>query len=163
MKPLNTKERNNTFWSFVLFFTLSLGLIITVVYFNFALPHKQFAELKNKIKDYDAFMAKQKGFMSQIDSINYNLKQYNLPGANQTYLQNNISKKAIAVKDAIGPETASNKVYHRIVNNYNIMLGYKSKLIDAKMQLTQQYSILNECEQNNRQVEKELKEKNEKK
>ncbi len=163
MKALNTKERNNTFWSFVLFFTITVAFIITIIYFDFALPQKQYAELKNKVKDYDAFMAKQKGFMSQIDTINFELKQYNMPGANQSFLQNDISKKAIAVEDAIGTENETNKVYHHIVENYKKMLSYKSKLNDAKIQLTQANAALSDCDQNNRKVEKDLKEKQEKK
>ncbi len=163
MKPLNTKERNNAFWSFVLFFAIAVGFITTIIYFNFAIPQKQYAELKNKVKDYDAFKAKQKGFMSQIDTINFELKQYNMPNANQSYLLNDISKKALAVKDAVGSENETNKVYHRIIDNYSKILGYKSQLNEAKMNLTQDNSTLSECEQENRAVEKELKDKQEKK
>ena len=163
MKPLNTKERNNAFWSFVLFFTISIILIISVISIDFALPHKQYAELKSKVKDYDAFMAKQKGFMSQIDTINFELKQYNMPDANQNYLINDISKKALEVKGAIGEENETNKVYHRIIENYKKMLNTKSKLNDAKIQLTQAKAAINECDQENKKIEKELKEKQEKK
>jgi hypothetical protein len=163
MKPLNTKERNSTFWSFALFFALSIILIITVIYFSFAIPQKQYAALKNMVKDYDSFMAKQRGFMSQLDTINLELKQYNMPMANQSYLQNDISKKTIVVEDAIGEENETNKVYHRIVDNYKKMLSYKSKLNDAKIQLTQANAALDDCDQDNRKVEKELKDKQEKK
>lgn len=163
MKPLNTKERNSAFWYFVLFFTICTVLIITIVCIDFALPKKQYAALKNKVKDYDAFMARQRVFMSQIDTINFELKQYNMPQANQSYLQNDISKKTIAVEDAIGDENETNKVYHRIVDNYKKMLSYKSKLNDAKIQLTQANAALSDCDQENKKVEKELKDKQEKK
>ena len=163
MKPLNTKERTSTFWSFVLFFGLAVGLITVVIYFTFAIPHQQFAELKSKVKDYDAFMAKQKGFLNQIDTINYELQQYNTPGANQSFLQNDISKKNIMLEESIGDENESNRVYHKIIDNYKKMLSFKAKLNDAKIQLTQANAALNDCEQDNHKVEKELKEKQEKK
>ena len=120
MKPLNTQERNSSFWSFVLFFTLCVILITGAVSLNFILPDKQFSELKIKVKDYASFKAKQSGFMSQIDEINKKL-------------------------------------------NYNTMLSLKSKLGDAKVQLSQANSALSDCEAENRKVEKELKDKQEKK
>lgn len=163
MKPLNTQERNSSFWSFVLFFTLCVILITGAVSFNFILPNKQFTELKIKVKDYASFKAKQSGFMSQIDEINKKLKEYDMPGAAQSFLQKDISKKNIALEEAIGTENETNKVYHRIVENYNSMLSLKSKLSDAKVQLAQANSVLSDCESENRKVEKELKDKQEKK
>ena len=61
MKPLNTQERNSSFWSFVLFFTIAAALITAVVSFNFIIPEKQFAELKIQVREYADFKAKQSG------------------------------------------------------------------------------------------------------
>jgi len=162
MKPLNTKERDSAFWRFALSFLIALSVIMVAIYFSFIIPHKQFAELKSKVKDYNIFMAKQKGFMSQIDTINSELRQYNVPGANQSYLLNDISKKNITLKESIGDENETNRIYHKIIDNYNVMLGLKDKLNQAKIQLTQANKELGDCEDENRKVEKELKEKQEK-
>ncbi len=163
MKPLNTQERNSSFWSFVLYFTICVIIITGAVSFNFILPDKQFTELQLKVQDYKSFKAKQSVFMSQIDEINKKLKEYDMPGAAQSFLQKDISKKNIALEEAIGSENETNKVYHRIVENYNTMLILKSNLGDKKIQLTQANSVLSDCEAENRKVEKELKDNQDKK
>lgn len=162
MKPLNTKERDSSFWSFVLFFSLTVILITCVVSLNFIIPEKQFAELKVQVKEYANFKAKQSGFMSQIDAINSEFKEYNLPGKSQSFLQNDISKKNIALEEAIGSENATNKVYRRMIENYKTMLSLKASLSDAGKQLSEANAALNDCESENRKVEKELKDKQEK-
>ncbi len=163
MKPLNTKERDSSFWIFVLFFTLSVTLITAVVSFNFIIPKKQYAELKVQLKEYDAFKAKQSGFMSQIDAINLKLKEYNTPGAAQTFLLKDISNKNIELETSLQKDKVTNGVYNKIIENNNIMLSLKAELNGANKQLSEANGVLRECEEDNRKIEKELKEKREKK
>lgn len=48
-KILNSKERNEAFLKFLLFFGITVALIIIAVYFNFRLPLKENSKLREKI------------------------------------------------------------------------------------------------------------------
>mgnify|MGYP003672431991 FL=1 len=50
MKPKNTKDRRNSFLKFLLLFLLTTGTIITAIFFNFKVPAKENALLKEQSK-----------------------------------------------------------------------------------------------------------------
>lgn len=162
MQPLNNKERNSAFWGFVLFFSLVSTVITLTVYFNLLVPKQFLSELKEKEKEFNAINSKQKSIMAQIDSINAEFKLYNSPNPNLSFLQNDISRKNIALESSLGTESPTNRLFFRIVNNYKAMLIIKHDLGESEMNFNKVKSDLNNCQRDNTAIEKELKEKSEK-
>jgi uncharacterized membrane protein len=49
MPPLNRAERNNAFWGFLLLFLITIGIIITVVFFSIKVPFKENELLRSQV------------------------------------------------------------------------------------------------------------------
>jgi hypothetical protein len=49
MKPLNQAERNNAFLGFLLLFLLTIGIVLTVVFFSIKVPFHENEQLRNKL------------------------------------------------------------------------------------------------------------------
>ena len=49
MQPLNRAERTNTFYGFLLFFLITIGIVITVVFFSTKVRAKDSEQLRSKM------------------------------------------------------------------------------------------------------------------
>lgn len=77
MIPLNNAERKSSFFLFLLFFIISVALIVTAVFYGIQVPFKENALMKHQIEDFQkdqvfrqdfsAKMAETKGLLDKID------------------------------------------------------------------------------------------------
>ncbi|MEJ7736642.1 MAG: type VI secretion system TssO [Chitinophagaceae bacterium] len=49
MKPLNRAERNNAFLGFLLLFLITIGIVLTVVFFSIKVPFSENEKLRSKV------------------------------------------------------------------------------------------------------------------
>jgi len=64
---LNSKERTQTFLKFLLFFLVTIILVVTAVYFNFRVPVKENAWLQNQLENMQKQDADQSKFVSKME------------------------------------------------------------------------------------------------
>ena len=72
MMPLNTAERKSAFFLFLLFFIISLVIVVATVFFGVQVPLKQNELLKSQIADFQndrEFLQKFSGKVSETWSM----------------------------------------------------------------------------------------------
>lgn len=77
MKPINTTERQNAFWRFLLFFAITIAVIITAVLFSVQVPFKENEQMKaqklamEKERNLtDSFNVKMMETMQYLEEVN---------------------------------------------------------------------------------------------
>lgn len=76
MKPLNRAERNSAFLSFLLLFFVTIGLIVTIIFFSIEVPlrdneklRKAVSELEREKQLSDSFAVAMKAAMYELDKF----------------------------------------------------------------------------------------------
>ncbi|HLA57996.1 MAG TPA: type VI secretion system TssO, partial [Puia sp.] len=67
LKALNAKERNQAFLKFLLFFLLTLVLVVTAIYFDFKLPLKENNYLQKEIDQQRQIEHNQENFVNTMN------------------------------------------------------------------------------------------------
>lgn len=77
MKPINTAERQNAFWRFLLFFIITMAVIITAVLFSVQMPMRQNEQLRTQMLAIekernltDSFNVKMMETMQFLEEVN---------------------------------------------------------------------------------------------
>lgn len=132
MKPLNTPERKKAFLNYILFYTITTGLIVLAVYFGMRVPFKENDRLNAQLdvyeKEKDFAMAFSKGageVKSMLDSINRS-------GVQTELLDGQIAERLNTLNLMIDKDSTSvKKLYQDIVQNYADLKAAKKQLRDA--------------------------------
>jgi Type VI secretion system, TssO len=66
---LNTTERSQTFWKFLLFFIITIAVILLAVYFDFKMPIVENKKLKAEIADQREVNAEQEKFAVRVERV----------------------------------------------------------------------------------------------
>jgi len=69
MKPKNSKDRRASFLKFLALFVITITAVLFAVYFNFKVPNKENALLKDRVKSVENEMTFQDGFSKEMKSI----------------------------------------------------------------------------------------------
>ncbi len=85
MLPINRRERKKAFMSFLLFFVITLGVIVTSIFFSFQVPLKENDKLRKEINANEEDKVFMQGFeikmqetASFLDSVNQSANPYRL-------------------------------------------------------------------------------------
>lgn len=62
MKPLNAQERRSSFWRFLLFFFITLAVIITAIFFGIKIPYAE----NKKLQEQLAIVSKENQFKDEF-------------------------------------------------------------------------------------------------
>ena len=128
MTPINQVERRKTFWNFMLFFVLTVGVILASVLFSFTVPIKEAEKLrkeseaiKNERPFIDEFEAKMLETMNLLDSVNIAVNPYRI--------ENRISGNLAAMTEINSKDITSLKtLFSRIIENLNTLQSTKAQL-----------------------------------
>ncbi|MEO6328782.1 MAG: type VI secretion system TssO [Ginsengibacter sp.] len=128
MQPTNTSQRTKAFLNFLLLFILSIGIIITTVFFSIEVPFKQNNDLRKQINIVQRdrvfssnFLTEMSGIIAMLDSVNNTSRPDFLDGQ----ISENINK-------------LSSKVNADSVYDKNLYMSIMQNLVDfqlAKKQL----------------------------
>src|ERR1700741_40770 len=128
MTPLNQAERRKTFWNFLLFFVITVGVILASVLFSFNVPIKEAEKLrkeseaiKNERPFIDEFEAKMLETMNLLDSVNLAVNPYRI----DSRISGNLTTMTeINSKDINSLKT----MFARIIENLNTLQSTKAQL-----------------------------------
>ncbi|HTN36483.1 MAG TPA: type VI secretion system TssO [Arachidicoccus sp.] len=132
MKPLNASDRKNALWSFILYYAISIALVVTVVFFGMQVPFRQNDLLKTHITQFQ----KQRQFMEtfsskMIDAQNL-LDSVNRPGVASDLIDGQIADVLTKMNSMIVSDTTIPKaIYTGIVGNFSNLKDAKGQLRNA--------------------------------
>lgn len=147
---LNSKERNKAFWKFILFFSITVVVIIMAVFVNFIVPSKENKILRDKAKVFEAHMSAEDKLTLGIQETDRLLDSLDKPGVNDVYVNQLIGGKISEMTTLqAGNSDASkkDKLFLDILLKYQQAKSRLSKLGDASAQLEKYKSELTQCQQ----------------
>lgn len=113
-KILNSKERNQAFLKFLLFFSVTVALIVIAVYFNFRLPVKENNKLKERMTLQTQEEMKQEKFVENMDKAVMYLDSMDKDQKNiesiEMLLKGKINDLSTLEKDGYSPYARMNKL-----------------------------------------------------
>lgn len=134
MEVLNKKERKKAFVAFVLFFALTVGVLLTALWFNIYFPFKENGLLKRENARIQKEMQVQDQFSFQLEKVKAAVDSIGhiSTGYKDDFFNEKLALSILAdMYKQIPKDTLRNKnMYH------NTILAYK-ELIDAKKQIKQ--------------------------
>jgi len=161
-KILNSKERNEAFLKFLLFFCITVALVIVAVYFNFRLPLKENSRLRERITLQTQEEMKQGKFVENMDKAMVYLDSLDKDKKNiesiDLMLNGKINDLAKLQEDGYSPYARMNKViiekmielkeqkkqYIRLYEKTKDLPDIESKLRNAEAQLSQKQQELDQ-------------------
>ncbi|HEX8547979.1 MAG TPA: type VI secretion system TssO, partial [Cytophagaceae bacterium] len=103
MEPLNKSERVKTFFIFLVFFLLTVGLILVAAFIDVKVPAKEIEVLKAENSKLSRELEFQKRFSKKIYEVKSLLDTINQANSNALYLEQVASSKLAAMKESIPP------------------------------------------------------------
>jgi len=159
MKPQNAKERRSSIWKFILLFTVTIGLIITAIFFDFnqipLLENKVWRERSEKIEKDIEF---QETFYKEMKDIRAHIDSLDIEGQNLQLINGLLTQKLVKLQTVIPKEdeTFRYDMYKEIVDAFVDIQELKGEL----NKLDNVSSKLKQYEEQNRELANELERAN---
>ena len=120
---LNSKERNQAFVKFIFFFLVTTVLIVLAVYFDYKLPFKDNAVLREKLRTYEGQQYSQEQFLTVMESAKKLIDSMGKQAQPNALLDQEIAKQLIIMKTPAYQEESLygtlNKGIFNICYDYN--------------------------------------------
>lgn len=130
---LNSKERNLAFLKFVFFFLVTTVLVVLAVYFDYRLPLKDNAVLREKLRTYESQQYSQEEFLAVMESAKKLIDSMGKQGQPNALLDQEIARQLILMKSPAYQEDSLygtlNKGVFNICYDYNELC---KRLLPAK-------------------------------
>jgi len=107
MKPNNSKERRISFFKFLALFLVTVGMIVSAVFFSYQIPKKENAELRAHTKVLEDGMVFQKNFYNEMRIVKGMLDSLDVPGANVVLDNSKIAQKLATLGETIPTKDAT--------------------------------------------------------
>ncbi|WP_322545183.1 type VI secretion system TssO [Elizabethkingia miricola] len=152
MEVLNKKQRRNAYWFFILFFILTISVLLISIFFNIYFPFKENSLLKRENVRMKREMEIQNRISFQLEKAKAAIDSIGAPKQNDFFNEKLASSILVDIYKQIPEDTLKNK------NMYNnTIIAYKD-LIDAKKQikqLTEQQSAMDSLNTINKKLKEE--------
>ncbi len=132
MKPLNAADRKSAFLYFLLFFAITVGLVVTAVFFGMQVPFKQNQQLQQKINTLQNEVVFADNFSSKMATTASVLDTVNKAGVQAELLDQNITDGLKSLSSMVNSDTAiDKKFYSSVIDNLRELQFAKKQLRDA--------------------------------
>ena len=145
MKPVNSTERKKAFYNFLIFFSITIAVLVTGLLFSFQVPFKENNKLRkemdiaeNEKSFLQLYEIKMQETMNLLDSVNLAANVYRYDNA----INNNIKAMNAMLTDSVKVKGLCSKILDnlknlqvakeqlRTVNNSSALLEKKDKEIE---------------------------------
>ncbi len=168
MKPLNTEERKKSFTSFLLFFIITVLLIIGAVFFGMQVPFKQNERMKAQVARQQQEQAFAESFSQKMNVTAGLLDSLNKAGTQTTIIDGLISNNIKEMNTSLLTDSGANtQLFQNMVQSLNQLQIAKKGLLAssgadqdaAKLQqeLTQAKGELAQCQSLSLQYQQALR------
>ncbi|MCH5599214.1 type VI secretion system TssO [Niabella ginsengisoli] len=108
---INAKERRQAFWKFLLFFLLSVGIILLAVYFDTLVPSKENKMMREQLAKFKIRETAQERFTNSMNEAKSLIDSLRKPGANQAYINSQILEK---IRELTALQYKDSSMYSRL-------------------------------------------------
>ena len=167
MEALNTKERNDAYASFLVFFLITIALLLLAVFFAYQVPFKENERMRSQLKRYDHETEFMNSFLVKMTETKGLLDSVNLPTAQAPVIDGKIAEQIKQMGSMVSGDSIRDKrVYENIIQTV-IGLQDAKKLLrtssatetdlgSVQQQLNDLRMQLNLCEQQKTQMQTTL-------
>jgi hypothetical protein len=132
MDILNRKERMSAFLMFLLMFTITTGVLVFALFFNYKLPLKENEVLKIENEKINKQFLFHKVFSDKIDYIGALVDSLERSPERFQYLEQNINFELVELKGKIPADSlGTSKLYQNVILNINDLVTSKKKVIQV--------------------------------
>lgn len=131
MKPANKEERSKAFLNFMLFFIITIAIIITTVFFSVQVPFKQNDQLLKQMNAFenermilDSFSSKMQETMSLLNNANSASENDFIT---ESAIKNNLTEMLKMISDSISEKS----LYTNVITNLSELLTSRKQLNNA--------------------------------
>ena len=157
---LNSEERNQAFLKFLLFFLITVALIVSAVYFNFHVPSKENEWLQGQLEIQRVQEANQEKFVTRMEEALAMFAEMDKKDANVDLLSSRINKTIAEMQELEGNEkTLYGKMNKAIVGKFAELNRTKKEFAQSKGAADQIAKLQNElsiCSSSLRETNKAL-------
>jgi len=122
---INAKLRNQAFWKFMIFFVVTVLIVITAVFFDYDVPNKENALLRGKIDDYETQSYNQQQFIASMEAAKKLIDSMVKSGEYDEFTVRKIAKHFDNLHDS---KYMDSTIYATMNNEMFIMLDDYSRL-----------------------------------
>ncbi len=161
MKPKNSKKRRNSFLKFLALFIVTVCSVQAAVFFNYKVPKKENELLRQKAKRSETESKFQAEFFSEMKGLKGLIDSMDIEGQNISYQSSLINDKIVDLQKKI-PAKDSTYLYDMhmdIIQLYVELQATKENLLelkDAETTIAEYKTALDECQDDLKQLEREL-------
>ncbi len=162
MKPKNSKERRTSFLKFLALFAVTVGMIVTAVFFTYSVPRKENAQLREVTKVREAGMVFQKDFYDEMQIVKSMIDSLDVPGQDTNYQNSLIGDKLVDLRKTI-PTKDNTHLYDmhisiiRLYSELKISKNKLNELRDAEELIEEYAKALDECKEELKEAQRELR------
>ena len=131
MEVLYHKQRNRAYWLFVLFFVITVAVLVSAIFFNAYFPFKENSLLKKENIKMQKEMEIQDNFSFQVEKVKAAVDSIGMPQQNDFFNE----KLALSILADMYKQLPKDTMKNKNMYN-NTILAYKD-LIDSKKQIKQ--------------------------
>jgi len=131
MIPVNRRQRTKAFFNFLMFFVITIGIVITSVFFSFQVPLKENDKLRQQLDTVEAEKVSLQAFQmimqettNLLDSVNQAANPFRI----ENRIQNNIKLMTAKVDDA---PTSLKGIFNQIIDNMTNLETAKQQVRSA--------------------------------
>ena len=167
MEALNTKERNDAYASFLVFFLITIALLLLAVFFAFQVPFKENERMRKQLKRYDHEREFMNNFLGKMTDAKALLDSVNLPTAQAAVIDGRITDQIKDMGSILSADSIQDKRLYE--NAIQTLLGLQdakklarntsateSSLGSVQQQVDNLRMQLNMCEQQKTQMQTTL-------
>ena len=127
MQVQNSKERKKAFWNFLVFFVVTIGLVITTVFFSVQVPFKQNQKLQGEIARIEKERAQAEQFALKMNEAIGLFEKVNQNGEQTELIDANITKNLNELNSMIGKDSTELRMLYNnvIVSLYDLQASKK--------------------------------------
>ena len=133
MKPINQAERRKAFLNFLLFFIITIGVIVLLIFFSIQVPFKENANWRNKIAQVENERLFQQSFNNKMEEAMKLIDSMNVTQAdpiNDNKINNKLNEMASMLNDSVSVKV----LYTNIVQSLQDLQRVKQSLRNAYAQ-----------------------------
>ena len=135
MKPLNRAERNGAFLRFLLFFSVTIALVVMVIFFSIDVPYNESRQLRRKVVDLQKETNVSASFSALMKEAMDELNKFKLKTESPSAINQRVKYKIDEMEKLMRQiPNSANSVYPLIVQNISDLNNAKYKLSVANIE-----------------------------
>jgi hypothetical protein len=155
-KPLNNRERNQAFIKFLIFFFVTLAMAVSAIYFNFQLPKKELAILRERSDLLRNQQINQENYKRALGDVMQVFNKLD-SSSSKAMIESELRPKLDLLRNAVNIEDSTatqklNMTIFSLVNKYSDakfalfdLKDYEQEISKCKQKITELSSDLQDC------------------